>query len=112
VAERPAIAGSEDQGARIVVELLAPADVGGIAFVAGPYLAGEMYTLFDRLEWYPAIKPLKRPGSRPYANFSTHDPGGQIFDVAHTDPKARIGVYAEEGSPTIQITIYRTGASP
>lgn len=44
---------------------------------------------------YPDIQVLKRPGSRPFAGVSTHDPAGNIFDLSQQDMENRTSVYVE-----------------
>ena len=33
-------------------------------------------------ENYPKVRVLKRPGNRPFAGISTHDPAGNVFDLS------------------------------
>src|SRR5256885_1801435 len=40
-------------------------------------------------ERYPAIKVLKRPGTRPFAGISTHDPAGNLFDLSQENMENR-----------------------
>ena len=46
-------------------------------------------------ESYPAIEVLKRPGTRPFAGISTHDPAGNLFDLSQQDMENRTSVYVE-----------------
>src|SRR5207302_592344 len=46
-------------------------------------------------EHYPAIEVLKRPGTRPFAGISTHDPAGNLFDLSQKDMQNRTSVYVE-----------------
>src|SRR5438046_10213522 len=41
------------------------------------------------------IEFLKRPGTRPFAGISTHDPAGNLFDVSQKDMENRTSVYVE-----------------
>src|SRR5437773_10678497 len=42
---------------------------------------------------YPAIEVLKRPGTRPFAGISTHDPAGNPSDLSQKDMETRTSVY-------------------
>jgi len=53
----------------------------------------EIYARLHRR--YPAVRVLKRPGSRPFAGVSTHDPAGNIFDLSQHDMDNRTSVYVE-----------------
>ncbi|HEX9809134.1 MAG TPA: VOC family protein [Alphaproteobacteria bacterium] len=58
----------------------------------------EVETVFARLgRDYPAVQWLKRPGSRPFASISTHDPEGNVFDLTQQGMANRDDVYAAEG---------------
>src|SRR5712691_6839238 len=46
-------------------------------------------------ERYPAIEVLKRPGTRPFAGISTHDPAGNLFDLSQKNMENRTSVYVE-----------------
>ena len=46
-------------------------------------------------EKYPSIKVLKRPGNRPFAGLSTHDPAGNVFDLSQRGMENRRDVYVE-----------------
>ena len=47
-------------------------------------------------ERHPAIEVLKRPGTRPFAGISTHDPAGNLFDLSQKDMENRTSVYVEQ----------------
>lgn len=44
-------------------------------------------------ERYPSIRVLKRPGTRPFAGISTHDPAGNVFDLSQQGMENRRDVY-------------------
>src|SRR5438477_504833 len=46
-------------------------------------------------ERYPAIEVLKRPGTRPFAGISAHDPAGNLFDLSQENMENRTSVYVE-----------------
>jgi len=46
---------------------------------------------------YPDIEIVKRPGNRPFASFSTHDPAGNYFDLSQQGHENRAEVYEMEG---------------
>jgi catechol 2,3-dioxygenase-like lactoylglutathione lyase family enzyme len=46
-------------------------------------------------ERYPAIEVLKRPGTRPFAGISSHDPAGNLFDLSQQNMENRTSVYVE-----------------
>ena len=46
-------------------------------------------------ERYPAVDVLKRPGTRPFAGISSHDPAGNLFDLSQRDMQNRTSVYVE-----------------
>src|SRR5215468_43002 len=53
--------------------------------------------VFTRLkEKYPSVRVLKRPGNRPFAGISTHDPAGNVFDLSQQGMENRRDVYVEE----------------
>src|SRR5262245_48646882 len=55
----------------------------------------DVETVFARLKnKYPKIKVLQRPGGRSFAGISTHDPAGNVFDLAKGAGEKR-GVYEE-----------------
>lgn len=45
---------------------------------------------------YPAIELAKRPGGRPFAGISTHDPVGNVFDLSQHDMANRRDVYVDD----------------
>jgi predicted enzyme related to lactoylglutathione lyase len=46
---------------------------------------------------FPQASIVKRPSTRPFANYSAHDPDGNIFDLAQKDEGGKlVGVYAEQ----------------
>jgi catechol 2,3-dioxygenase-like lactoylglutathione lyase family enzyme len=57
----------------------------------------DIELVFARLhEKYPSIEWLKRPGGRPFAGLSTHDPAGNVFDLSQTGMENRGSVYSEK----------------
>lgn len=44
---------------------------------------------------YPSINVLKRPGNRPFAGLSTHDPAGSVFDLSQKGMENRRDVYED-----------------
>src|SRR5258706_5110333 len=46
-------------------------------------------------ERYPAVEVLKRPGTRPFAGISSHDPAGNLFDLSQESMRNRTSVYVE-----------------
>ncbi len=46
---------------------------------------------------YPDIEVVKRPGNRPFASFSTHDPAGNYFDLSQRGHENRAEVYDMDG---------------
>jgi predicted enzyme related to lactoylglutathione lyase len=44
---------------------------------------------------YPDIEIVKRPGNRPFASYSTHDPAGNYFDLSQPGHENRAEVYAK-----------------
>lgn len=46
-------------------------------------------------EKYPSIRVLRRPGNRPFAGISTHDPSGNVFDLSQAGMENRKGIYTE-----------------
>jgi predicted enzyme related to lactoylglutathione lyase len=44
---------------------------------------------------YPDIEIVKRPGNRPFASYSAHDPAGNYFDLSQPGHENRAEVYAE-----------------
>ena len=58
----------------------------------------DVEEVFDRMRSkYPKVEWLKRPGSRPYAGISTHDPDGNVFDLSQEKMENRKDVYTENG---------------
>jgi predicted enzyme related to lactoylglutathione lyase len=54
---------------------------------------------------YPDIEVVKRPGNRPFASFSTHDPAGNYFDLSQIGHDNRAEVYdMEKWKQEISIT--------
>jgi catechol 2,3-dioxygenase-like lactoylglutathione lyase family enzyme len=57
----------------------------------------DVETVFERMrKKYPQVKWLKRPGNRPFAGITTHDPDGNIFDLSQADMENRADVYTDE----------------
>src|SRR6266403_1342757 len=57
----------------------------------------EVELVFARLkEKYPKVQVLKRPGNRPFAGISTHDPAGNVFDLSQQGMENRTNLYVEE----------------
>jgi catechol 2,3-dioxygenase-like lactoylglutathione lyase family enzyme len=44
---------------------------------------------------YPDIEIVKRPGNRPFASYSAHDPAGNYFDLSQQGHENRAEVYAK-----------------
>ncbi len=44
---------------------------------------------------YPAVEVVKRPGTRPFAGVTTHDPAGNVFDLSQQGMENRKSVYVE-----------------
>jgi predicted enzyme related to lactoylglutathione lyase len=56
----------------------------------------DVEAVFARLkEKYPAVRVLKRPGGRPFAGLSTHDPAGNVFDLSQKGMKNRRDIYED-----------------
>jgi catechol 2,3-dioxygenase-like lactoylglutathione lyase family enzyme len=56
----------------------------------------DVEKVYSRLrEKYPKIKVLKRPGNRPFAGISLHDPAGNVFDLSQKGMENRSGLYVE-----------------
>lgn len=49
-------------------------------------------------ERYPDCKVIQRPGNRPFAAFSMHDPFGNVFDLSQEGLGNRRGVYSDKGA--------------
>jgi len=61
---------------------------------------GDVEAVFERMrKKYPRIEWLKRPGNRPYAGITTHDPDGNLFDLSQRDMENRRDVYVEMSKP-------------
>jgi predicted enzyme related to lactoylglutathione lyase len=48
----------------------------------------------DRLERH-GVQVSRRPGTRPFAGLSAHDPAGNVFDISQPDMENRASVYVE-----------------
>jgi hypothetical protein len=46
-------------------------------------------------EKYPSVGAVKRPAGRPFVDYSSHDPEGNIFDIAEPGKKQLVGVFTE-----------------
>lgn len=46
-------------------------------------------------EKYPTVGAVKRPAGRPFVDYSSHDPEGNIFDIAEPGKKQLVGVFTE-----------------
>jgi len=56
----------------------------------------DVETVFARMEKkYPDVHWLKRPGNRPFAGITSHDPDGNIFDLSQKDMTNRRDVYED-----------------
>ncbi len=56
----------------------------------------DVEVVYSRMrEKYPSIQTLKRPGNRPFAGISTHDPAGNVFDLSQKGMENRTDVYVE-----------------
>jgi len=56
----------------------------------------DVETVFERIEKkYPEVKWIKRPGNRPFAGITTHDPDGNVFDLSQRDMENRKDVYTD-----------------
>ena len=56
----------------------------------------DVGTVFERIEKkYSSVKWLKRPGNRPFAGITTHDPDGNVFDLSQRNMENRKDVYAD-----------------
>jgi len=48
---------------------------------------------------FPQANIVKRPSTRPFAQYSAHDPDGNVFDLAQRDASDKlVGVYAEQAA--------------
>ena len=53
-------------------------------------------TVLERMEKkYPQVKWLKRPGNRPFAGITTHDPDGNVFDLSQSNMENREDIYED-----------------
>ncbi len=58
----------------------------------------DVETVYGRMrDKYPTVKWLKRPGNRPFAGISTHDPDGNMFDLSQANMENRNDVYDDAG---------------
>ena len=48
------------------------------------------------LQHYRDVHVVKRPGTRPFAGISAHDPAGNVFDISQVDMENRKSVYVEK----------------
>jgi predicted enzyme related to lactoylglutathione lyase len=55
----------------------------------------DLEETFDRIKKYPTIDIVKRPSNRPFADYSTHDPEGHIFDLMQPGKKDVKGVWLD-----------------
>jgi catechol 2,3-dioxygenase-like lactoylglutathione lyase family enzyme len=54
----------------------------------------DIGTVLKRIkEKYPSVGAVKRPAGRPFVDYSSHDPEGNIFDIAEPGKKTLIGVF-------------------
>ena len=49
-------------------------------------------------EKYPSVGAVKRPAGRPFVDYSSHDPEGNIFDIAEPGKKKLVGVFTDAES--------------
>jgi hypothetical protein len=49
-------------------------------------------------EKYPLVGAVKRPPGRPFVDYSSHDPEGNIFDIVEPGKKQLVGVFTEAES--------------
>lgn len=58
----------------------------------------DLETAFARIkEKYPSVGVVKRPSNRPFADYSTHDPEGNIFDLMQPGKSDAKGVWLDAG---------------
>jgi predicted enzyme related to lactoylglutathione lyase len=58
----------------------------------------DVQAVLDKIQTkYPKVSVLKRPGNRPFAGLSTHDPAGNVFDLSQKGMENRRDVY-EDGA--------------
>src|ERR687897_2984026 len=61
----------------------------------------DLELVFARIkEKYPSVGVVKRPSNRPFADYSTHDPEGNIFDLMQPGKKAVRGVWLDGERPS------------
>jgi hypothetical protein len=61
----------------------------------------DMEAVFARIkEKYPSVGVVKRPSNRPFADYSTHDPEGNIFDLMQPGKKVVKGVWLDGERPS------------
>jgi catechol 2,3-dioxygenase-like lactoylglutathione lyase family enzyme len=54
----------------------------------------DVESVFSRMrDKYPAVQALKRPGNRPFAGITMHDPAGNVFDLSQKGMENRGGLY-------------------
>jgi len=41
----------------------------------------------------PSVGAVKRPAGRPFVDYSSHDPEGNIFNIAESGKKQLVGVF-------------------
>jgi hypothetical protein len=57
---------------------------------------GDIGEVLKRIkEKYPSVGAVKRPAGRPFVDYSSHDPEGNIFDIAERGKKHLVGVFTE-----------------
>lgn len=57
----------------------------------------DVELVFSRLkDNYPKVRVLRRPGNRPFAGISTHDPAGNVFDLSQQGMENRRDLYVEQ----------------
>ena len=59
----------------------------------------ELEPVLERLRKYPEVQVVGRPGTRPFAGLSTHDPAGNVFDLSQREMQNRASVYVEAEQP-------------
>jgi catechol 2,3-dioxygenase-like lactoylglutathione lyase family enzyme len=56
----------------------------------------DVETILARMKSkYPAVNASRRPGNRPFAGLSTHDPAGNVFDLSQKGMENRRDVYED-----------------
>ena len=62
-------------------------------------LVDDVDAVLERLRArYPRCEVAKRPSSRPFAAYSTHDPDGNVFDLAQKKNDARGEIYGDQAA--------------